>query len=273
MVADASEESDFAAIQRRMTQAIIDADGVSSPALDDIRPSSLSAARRLAIYRYNVITNLTNALTDLYPVVCNIVGVPFFREAARVFIVSVPSISGNLNDFGEQFGVFLRGYLPAAELPYLADVATIEWQWHRAFHAADGDSDAAMNATSLISRLGELDPDTLPNVCFALHPAVALIQSRFPLFTVWQMNQPDYDGAWEIDWTCAEMVVVHRDGFAVTIRQIDSATFAFLSALVEKKSLAEAFELALNADAQFNLQGFLLSSVQSNIIIDFSSPA
>ncbi len=269
MVDDSTQDANFAAIQRCFVEAIVAGDDLPSRALADIRPGALSAERRLAIYRHNVVTNLTNALADLYPVIHNIVDAPFFREAARIFILSNPSVSGNLNDFGGHFGAFLRTYPPAAELPYLADVAALEWNWHCAFHAADGDTGVAEEKAPLISRLGALAPEDLPNVHFVLAPSVCLVRSTFPLFTIWQVNQPDYVGDWDVDWARAEMVVLYRDGFEVAIRQIDSASFAFLQAVSEKKGLAEALETALNEDAEFNLQGFLLSCVQSNIIIDF----
>jgi hypothetical protein len=269
MANEAKRDGDFDAIQRRFSKAIVSADG--DRALADIRPGALSAERRLAVYRHNVITNLTNALADLYLVIHNIVDAPFFREAARVFITTIPSTSGNLNDFGAQFGQFLRGYAPAAELPYLPDVATLEWKWHCAFHAADG-NDQSAQSEPLVTRLGGIAPDVLPSVRFVLHPSVALVQSAYPLFTIWQVNQPDYDGDWSVDWDHAESVVIYRDGFDVAIREIDAGAAAFLNAIASEKPLGEALESAFNANSEFDLQGFLLTAVQSNIIIDLWTP-
>ena len=51
----------------------------------------------------------------------------FFGEAARQYIVGHPSLSGDLNDYGGEFAQFLAAYPHAADLPYLPDVARLEW--------------------------------------------------------------------------------------------------------------------------------------------------
>lgn len=52
------------------------------------------------------------------------------RRGAREYALRYPSRSGDLHDFGETFGEFLRLWEPTAHLVYLHDVAKLEWAMH-----------------------------------------------------------------------------------------------------------------------------------------------
>ena len=64
---------------------------------------------------------------------------PFFNAAVDAYVRACPSTSGDLNVYGDAFGEFLAGYPPAADLPYLPDVARLEWAVDEAGRAADRD--------------------------------------------------------------------------------------------------------------------------------------
>jgi hypothetical protein len=82
---------------------------------------------RIAIYRRTVFANYRNALAATYPVVKRLVGAPFFNTAVDSYVHAHPSASGDLNVYGDAFGDFLAAYPHAANLPYLPDVARLEW--------------------------------------------------------------------------------------------------------------------------------------------------
>ena len=101
----------------------------SEPALNDLLLGESSQnARRLAAYRRNITVNLSSALALTYPVVERVVGAAFFREAARAHALLEPSRSGDLNDYGANFADFVDSYAHAATMPYLSDLARLEWQ-------------------------------------------------------------------------------------------------------------------------------------------------
>lgn len=91
----------------------------------------------LAVYRNNYRVGLIDTLAFIYPVCRQLVGEDFFSGLARAFIGGHPSHSGNLHLYGAGFGDFIAGFEHARELPYLADVARLEWRVHRAYYAAD----------------------------------------------------------------------------------------------------------------------------------------
>jgi hypothetical protein len=153
---------------------------------------AFEAARHARIYRNNAYANLTEALAAVYPVVQRLVGADFFEQTARRYIAAHSPRSGNLHDFGAAFADFLRAFDAAQSLPYLPDVARLEWAWHEAFHAADAPPfDFARLATVPAAEYGAL--------MFALHPSTRLLESRYPILRIWQVNQPDHVGEPTVD--------------------------------------------------------------------------
>ncbi len=242
-------------------------DGVAAnEAASHIRAGRLSTTRRLEIYRHNVFANLRGGLQDIYPVVVSVIGEAFFHHAADVFARQHLSQSGDLNQYGGEWAAFLGAYPHAKELPYLPDVARLEWAWHQAFHAAD--------ATAFdLARLAAIPADEHAALQFKLHPTVRLIQSDFPLLRIWEVNQPAFAGDMTLDWDVpGDTLLIHReitDGVAVLIERIAAGEHAFLRGLQEHATLVEAVNAAVNVDAAFELQNFLLGAFQSGVIVDF----
>jgi hypothetical protein len=219
---------------------------------DHVRGGRLSPADRLNIYRHNVFSNLRGALSDLYPVVKKTVGDTFFAAAADNFIRVTPSRSGDLNLFGAEFAAFIKAYAAASDLPYLVDVAKMEWAWHCAFHAADA------NALDL-ARLASVPEELHAALKFKLHPSAQLLASPFPLFDI------------QLDWeTAGDHLLVFRPDVEVEMRQLDAASFTFLSAVSVGNTLEGAANKAFAADEQFPLQTKLIEFVQMNLVVDFS---
>ena len=256
--------------QCRFADTII-AGGDASAAL--IRDGKLSAARRIEVYRHNVFSNLRGALKDVYPVTLRIVGEAFFSCAADRYVRETPSTSGDLNQFGRKWPDFLAAYPPVCELPYLPDVARLEWAWHECFHAAD--------ALPLdLSCLAAFEPERHGALVFRLHPAVRLLTSAYPLVRIWQVNQVDFIGDMAIDWSQdGDALLVRRDGFdeaegvAVTIQALPAGAWQFLRGLQQGFVLASAVSAAIETDDSFDLPPFLSWCVQSRVIAEVVTEA
>ena len=143
-------------------------------------------------YRENLLCGLAEALESLYPVSRRLVGDEFFRAAARHFALDHSSRSPDLNDYGAELADFLAGFEPARVLPYLPDVARLEWALHRAhFAPAPAALDLAALASVPEARRGD--------VVFALSPKIALLESPWPIDRIWLTNQSAYTGEDRID--------------------------------------------------------------------------
>lgn len=150
-------------------------------------------ARGIAVYRNNRRANLLGALRIAYPVIERLVGADFFAYSAQRFIDDHPSQSANLEDYGFEFGEFLRTFAPAASLPYLADVAALE----AAIQSVAGAADAA---------------------------AACELQSPYPVLRIWQVNQPGWSGDDTVDLAAgAERLRVYRVDCDVLIEVVADA--------------------------------------------------
>lgn len=232
-------------IQSRFYEAMMaDAESAETAALEVVEEGVRRGRRRLAAYRRGIFGNLCSALVTSYPVVASIVGLPFFREAARLYILSNPSRSGDLNDYGDGFAEFLGDYPHARELPYLADVARLDWLAQATRNAPDRDAtDMSILATIHAERYGDL--------VFALDPAHARIDSDWPLYDIWRVNQPGYAGDMEVDFARGSRVLLRRERGVVSVEPMDAAEAVFFDALANGVALARAAAAALDQDAGF----------------------
>ena len=101
------------------------------------RGAPAGAVERIAVYRGNVVANARKALASAYPITVKIVGDEFFDGLAREYLRRHPSVSGDLNELGREFAHFVAEFPHTRDLPYLPDVARLEWLAHRAHYAAD----------------------------------------------------------------------------------------------------------------------------------------
>jgi hypothetical protein len=175
-------------LQRRILEGLWSGDGAAAAQEMLSRGRALTPAEQLAVYRGSVSSTLTAALEEVYPVCRRLVGDRFFGAAAAAFVRRTRSRSPDLSDYGEGFAAFLTGLTPAAPLPYLPDVARLEWAWHRALH---GPGCPLIDMDALASAVAEAEPE---RVVFRLPRSAALIDSSFPIHLIWQANQPDHHG-------------------------------------------------------------------------------
>lgn len=227
----------------------------------DVAAARVTAAQCLNIHRNNVSITLREALAAVYPVVQQLVGEAFFADVARNYLRDHPCRSGNLHDFGNALPSALAADARLAELPYLADVAALEWAYHEVFHGARADPvDPA--------RLQQWRSDQFAELYFVLHPGVRLLSSEHPIVTIWEAHQ----GAplvHEIDLGIgAEHVLLTRPRLSVQLHRLVRADYAFLASLLDGATLEWATEAAVACDGEFDLQSRLTTFVTSGLIVD-----
>src|SRR6266542_3456863 len=67
------------------------------------------------------------ALATTFPTVQALVGEDFFRMLARAFVGQSPPNQPVLAEYGAGFPAFIAGHDAARDLPYLADIARLDW--------------------------------------------------------------------------------------------------------------------------------------------------
>ncbi|MDA8363633.1 MAG: DNA-binding domain-containing protein [Gammaproteobacteria bacterium] len=232
----------------------------SRPDLDScIAGHGLAPAARLQIYRNVVFHNLSGALKTAYPAVLALVGVDFFEGAAARYIRDYPSVSGNLQDYGARFPAFLSDMPEAHGVPYLADIARLEWARQQAYLAEDA---------------WPLDPETVSGIApempsepgLRLHPSVRLVESRYPVFDIWMYCQQAGTEPPSLD-SGGQRVLLWRDQDQVAMRAIEAPGAAFIGDMLTGVDVAGLGEQAAKRRAGgFDPSSFLLELLRDGLV-------
>jgi hypothetical protein len=220
--------------------------------------------RRMAVYRANMVAAADKALSSAYPVIRQVLGGEFFHGLAREFQCGSPSTSGDLTRFGAAFDTFLDTFEHTRSLPYLPDLARLEWAVHTAYGAADApDWDAA--------ELGAVEPGRQAAIRLHWTPGLAVVESGFPIVRIWSLHQPCQDGDFSVDWTAAENALVARQGFAITVSACSAGEAAFLAASLAGDTLGDAVTAALHRQSDFDLGQLLGRAFSARLICGLNS--
>lgn len=239
-------------------------EGRRTPAMERwLAGSGDTVAGRMAIYRANMVASAEKALASAYPVIRQVVGDDFFHGLAREYQRGTPSTSGDLTAFGATFGAFLAAFEHTQSLPYLPDLARLEWAVHLAYGAADApDWDPAS--------LAAVKPEQQAAIRFQWVPGTAVVGSAHPVVRIWTIHQAGYDGEFSVDWDRADTALVSRDGFAVQVSVCGPAEAAFVRASLEGAPLADATAAALADHPDFDLGALLGRALSARLICGFT---
>ncbi len=229
-----------------------------------VGPDHQVSVRRFGVYRNNVSSSLIEALGDNFPVVKMLVGQRFFEAVAQVYHRQNYPRVPMLFRYGAEFPGFLEDFEPVQDVPYLPDVARLEWAWLQAFHAADippmpGDALAA------------LPQERLHEAVFEAHPASALVTSRWPVATILANHKQGGDLT-GVDMAAAETALVTRADVNVEIRTLPEGGGQFLNALMSGEPLGIAAECATQASASFDLASNIAGMLQAGVFTGLSVP-
>lgn len=229
-------------IQHRFRASML---GIGSGAVEPfIVADGMAAADRVAIYRNTYVAVLTRALRLSYPAVGHLVGDAFFDQAARAFIAEQPARSAWLDEYGEGFAEFLADFRSADAVPYLAEVAALEWAVACALHAED-------RRPLDLSRLAALSSDEQPRAMFAAHPAASLLRTLFPVDAIWRAVLARDEAAMAaVDLAAGPRCLLVRPSLrGVDVDSLSEPDWQFTRELFAGRSLQEALDAAPDVDA------------------------
>ena len=249
--------------QQAFFDALLDPDTPAPAGLSTWNDSD--PAVRFAVYRNNVVASLIDALADTFPVVQELVGEPFFRAMARLFIQTEPPRSPVLAYYGESFPEFIERFPPAASVPYLVDVARLEMLRVQAYHAID----RAPLTPEMINR-ALANPEALPDLVLEFHPSMALLHSRYAVVSLWSAHQGNLDIA-TINPLVPESALIIRPELEVEVRLLNPGTADFIKHLLAGTTLCYAAERVAEAHAEFDLVNSLGLLIQSQAITSMNT--
>lgn len=187
-----------------------------------IRYDGKTDIKRFNVYRNNHVMGLITNLKDGFPVVAALVGDAFFGHMARVYANQSPPVSPVMVFYGDTFPDFIRQFDPAKELPYLGDIAQLEYARRLSLHAANA---PFINPDNISTSAHGL----LSAQCH-LHPSVYLMRSDYPIFDIWYANQGNMDHPIRDE---AQHIILVRHGDGVNLHLVEEGCFRFITALAE----------------------------------------
>ncbi len=200
-------------------------------------------APRFEIHRRHFIRSVTASLEKTFPAVVNLVDERFFAFAADSFIRAHPPTSPCLFEYGADLPGFLEAFPACASLPYLGDVARMEWAMHRVFHADDSSDEF-------------------------LSPGLNLFSSRWPVDVIWRVAMGRTEGPADMNSGSA-WVLIYRDQAELRFESLSHAGFVFHTKLMEQREISVARAEARRIDSDFDESEALAllerATAQSNI--------
>ncbi|MCG7902299.1 hypothetical protein A3195_07710 [Candidatus Thiodiazotropha endoloripes] len=238
----------LAELQRSFCDALRTADAPDGALLEMLQDDDL-ALQRFQVYRNNFIVLNGDALADMFPVVKRLVGDEAFRMLATAYVRQHPPRDRTLLLYGDLFAGFLQTIPELSGLPYLSDVARLEFAWTAAYHAEDA-------LPLQPDQLQNLSEEAFARLPLRPHPSLQLLASDFPIQRIWSVNQTDdQDELISLDEGACWLIVVRPDN-EVQVRVVQEGEFEFVKRLHASATIGEAFEAANQMDPQFDLGQF-----------------
>jgi len=248
-------------------------DGIFDPNENNINHASayilntaqLLEADRLSIYRGSILGGITAALINIYPVCVKLVGEKYFTHMVAGYLKNHPSNSPDIGHYGEYLPTYIADFEPVKALTYLADVAQLEWLWHKAFNASN-DSFTSQNCKPL-TELQNIQAHELPSIEFCPVSSAHLLSSPYPVHKIWQTNQADFNGesSVNLDDGDVNLVIWRNTELAMRIDEISEDETTFLSAVLNNASFGDIAELTFSQSLDLIVQ----RCIQTGIIIGF----
>jgi hypothetical protein len=243
----------FAELQQSFAAAVLG----SSAELPIRAATAARAESGLAVYRNNVMSSLIKVVAARFPVVRRLLGEDCFLETVRRFIAAEPPRSPLLLAYGDGFPHFLRRIGDDA---CIADIADLEVARGKAYHAADA-------ASLSPQEFAAIPAERLAGLRLTFHPSVSLLQSQFPIVSLWQANHEAGDVA--LPQVRPEAALIARPMLEVEAWNLPPGGFAFLTALRRCATMAEAAEAAMDAAPEFDLAVNLSVMIEAQIVTGF----
>jgi hypothetical protein len=216
------------------------------------------AARGMEAYQANAGASAERALATAFPTVQALMGEESFAALARAHWQACPPERGDLALFGDQLPDFIAASEQLADVPYLADSARLDWRLAESERAADAEVDL-----STLGLLSEAEPTRLR---LALMPGTAVLDSAYPVVSLWQAHQPGAEAEAARDKVRAalqsgqgEHAVVSRARWRAQAFAIDAATARWMHRLLRGDVLSSALGAA---GPGFDIEAWLVLALQ-----------
>ncbi|HEV8691895.1 MAG TPA: putative DNA-binding domain-containing protein [Ideonella sp.] len=259
-----------AARQQALLQALRAPQGYLPVAAVALPGRGASRVDGVQAYRANAQAVAERALAAAYPVLAQLLGQEAMAALARDLWRDHPPQRGDLGWFGAELAEWLPSLAELADIPYLADVARLEWAVHRAHSAADP-ADAPLD----LQALAGADPEALR---FHFVAGSACVVSRWPVLTLWRAHQVAADQPPELEPVRgalaegrAETAWIWRRGHRIELAALSDAERDFSADLQRCTALGAALAAALERDPEFSFEQWLTRALREGWLAEIET--
>jgi hypothetical protein len=255
--------------QRWLASLILAPERVDRDVAGAVRPIALDdverARTRLHAYVDGYPARLFEALEEAFPAVRTVVGEDELRALVARYRVAIPTGIYSLSDVGVNLPSFLATDPLSARLPFLPDLAALEWAVLRAFHSFERERFDPATAAGW-------GLDAWERARLELQPSVAVQASVWPILDLWTLRDTQRDERRAIDVVLEgrpQSVLVSRSRLTVACEIVSPAKARLLDALLSGATLGEATETcAETTDEPLDVGAWFAEWAARGLVVD-----
>ena len=202
----------------------------ASPPLNVQR--NVPGIERLSVYTAGYQVRIQEALAEVYEAVRHVAGESAFAELSRAYAGRYPSQDYNLSFTGRHFPEFLRCAPLTQRLPFLPDLAMLEWAVCEAFHAFQ-------QPPVTPDALTTLSLEDWTNARLLFQPSVRVVESAWPIVDIWEARARPRDEVSIELVDRPQRVLVFRHELQVRCSIVEAPHAALLNGLLAGRTLGE----------------------------------
>lgn len=209
-------------------------------------------SQAFAVYRNTAARGVVEALRASFPTVDMLLGEEMFTGVALDYRRDHPPTGPVLSNYGRTFPTYLSQQPWTCQLPYLAEVAALDWLWLETFLAADAPAmSGSLEGISRISR----------------HPATRVAWLETPAMTIWLAHRDPWEsGEIEPEWQ-EEGALFTRSGNSIHAELIEAEYHALLRTCAVPSTVADIIAAVAESFPQADLPKLLQRGVASGALI------
>lgn len=205
----------------------------------------------VGVYRNSILIKHKNALQKVYPAVNRLVGADFFKMLSYDYQMQHPATHWSLSEFGRYLADFLCGYSKAETVPYLPDMARLEWARYELLFAPD-------SVQFDVRQLQAMPESDYPQLYCKLHAATRLLPFESPILDMWHfcVDKNSEMDSFELKPE-RHAVLLSRKNFEVVMQTLTWGEYTLLIQLNKGNTLGMAIEQALAVEPQMQVEAVL----------------
>jgi hypothetical protein len=226
-------QSNLEAFQREFCSSIENDGPTQALSSNIVLPIKMKDPKKpIRVHRIGHIGRMTESLGETFEACWWTIGDEDFFSVCESYILSHPSKTYNLSQYGHQFPKYLADFPPLQDLSFLDDLARFEWAFKNLFHSRQHQP-VSKEVISSASQAADF------KIVFG--NAVVLLNSRHSVYKLWQ-HRKDENKDSAIDIYRSEKLLLYKMKSQIYVDEINDHEFALLKLLLDGASLGSSLE-------------------------------